>query len=508
MTNTPNHEYNTPSEGVENWHIPLNKNFEKLDIDVEVRGKETNKGDFEPEIGTKYEATDSGAVYFGNGDAWVLADRRVGQLQTDTVSTKQIQNNGPRIVSPSIDAGYDSLQVAIDDAAKGKSSTIWVAENIKENVVIPRDDEADWYNRGLTIKGVSDQQTIIEDKAKDGQTPVITGSDADAQLHRLTLENLYITGNENSGPAVNLPKSCPFFTMVECSTDMLCELGKPFFGYFERCYFNSITSIETDPDIGLTNNTVMTDSPLILSGGNLVRVDRCTFRSGSGETNYTLLWLCQINNVDMNQPEFKLNNSEYNENAPRSVAMCLIDGSCGDINMNSPYCEGIADTQYRTARTSLTETGSPRAIYMRNVRGEHLTIDQGVAGIYIESDGSGSWEVEVNAHTSPDSYLKVPINTSVTVSGSRSEVAPRIIEPSIYPNAADTPALPSNTGESIKNPNYTDCLVYHNGSGASVHNIYNDQNNTILYGSPVKVPLRGKIYFDSSVPTDWTWVKC
>lgn len=43
MENTPNHNYNVPSEGTTNWHIPLNENFEQIDIDIEIRGTESDK---------------------------------------------------------------------------------------------------------------------------------------------------------------------------------------------------------------------------------------------------------------------------------------------------------------------------------------------------------------------------------------------------------------------------------------------------------------------------------
>lgn len=67
-----NHRYNTPSEGELDWHIPLNENFEQLDRDVEVRDSEANRSEYPPEEGAKFLATDSGATYVGDGDAWNL----------------------------------------------------------------------------------------------------------------------------------------------------------------------------------------------------------------------------------------------------------------------------------------------------------------------------------------------------------------------------------------------------------------------------------------------------
>jgi len=84
--NTPNHGYNTPGKGMEDWHIPLNYNFDQLDTDVEIRGPEKNKGEYEPKDGAKYEATDSGAVYYGNGTSWVLADRKVDSFGANKIN--------------------------------------------------------------------------------------------------------------------------------------------------------------------------------------------------------------------------------------------------------------------------------------------------------------------------------------------------------------------------------------------------------------------------------------
>lgn len=67
-----NHRYNTPQEGTLDWHIPLNENFQKLDRDVEIRDTEANLGGYTPAIGAKFLATDSGAIFTGDGSTWNL----------------------------------------------------------------------------------------------------------------------------------------------------------------------------------------------------------------------------------------------------------------------------------------------------------------------------------------------------------------------------------------------------------------------------------------------------
>ena len=67
---TDNHDLNTPAKGATDWHIPLNDNFERLDTDVEVRDRESNRGDYTPKAGAKFFATDTGATFVGDGGTW------------------------------------------------------------------------------------------------------------------------------------------------------------------------------------------------------------------------------------------------------------------------------------------------------------------------------------------------------------------------------------------------------------------------------------------------------
>lgn len=67
---TSNHEYDTPEQGTTDWHTPLNRNFERLDTDVEIRDVDANKDEYEPKSGAKFLATDTKRVYLGTGDGW------------------------------------------------------------------------------------------------------------------------------------------------------------------------------------------------------------------------------------------------------------------------------------------------------------------------------------------------------------------------------------------------------------------------------------------------------
>jgi hypothetical protein len=67
------HDYNTPQKGSTDWHLPLNENFEKLDGDVEIRDTSDNLSDYVPKEGAKFFATDTDAVFVGDGSNWNVA---------------------------------------------------------------------------------------------------------------------------------------------------------------------------------------------------------------------------------------------------------------------------------------------------------------------------------------------------------------------------------------------------------------------------------------------------
>ncbi len=67
-----NNRYTTPEKSTIDWHIPLNKNFEQLDRDVEFRDVEATLGEYRAVDGAKFFATDTGAVHVADGDSWKL----------------------------------------------------------------------------------------------------------------------------------------------------------------------------------------------------------------------------------------------------------------------------------------------------------------------------------------------------------------------------------------------------------------------------------------------------
>jgi hypothetical protein len=71
MSETPNHGYDVPDKGTQNWHEPLNGNFEALEVDVELRdaGSPGANG-YSPAAGAKYLDTQNGLIYLADGNTW------------------------------------------------------------------------------------------------------------------------------------------------------------------------------------------------------------------------------------------------------------------------------------------------------------------------------------------------------------------------------------------------------------------------------------------------------
>lgn len=73
MAETPNHGYNVPDAGTQDWHEPLNANFETFEVDIEIRdtgGPTEGDNDYDPTEGAKYLDTETGEVYLADGTTW------------------------------------------------------------------------------------------------------------------------------------------------------------------------------------------------------------------------------------------------------------------------------------------------------------------------------------------------------------------------------------------------------------------------------------------------------
>ncbi len=116
MPETPNHSYNVPSEGAQDWHIPLNENFRRYDTDIELRGPQSDLSSNQPKDGAKFLATDTGLVFVGDGSEWTPT------LALGRFLEPQVIGNAGSVVFGHPDNAADADGVVIGGGGSGSVS--------------------------------------------------------------------------------------------------------------------------------------------------------------------------------------------------------------------------------------------------------------------------------------------------------------------------------------------------------------------------------------------------
>ncbi|WP_435363655.1 hypothetical protein [Haloarchaeobius sp. DYHT-AS-18] len=99
---TPNHAYEQPEKGDENWHEPLNNNFDRLDADVILKGAHGDRPGSPPE-GTWFLATDRNQFSYYDGSSWKVIggvgtpDEPVPQAHYGELSAEVASVRGARV---------------------------------------------------------------------------------------------------------------------------------------------------------------------------------------------------------------------------------------------------------------------------------------------------------------------------------------------------------------------------------------------------------------------------
>lgn len=78
---TPNHGLHTYEQGETDWtHTPDMKTIEERLV---VRAPESERDEYEPHAGATFVATDTGAVYDGDGSTWFRARRQYDSTRSE-----------------------------------------------------------------------------------------------------------------------------------------------------------------------------------------------------------------------------------------------------------------------------------------------------------------------------------------------------------------------------------------------------------------------------------------
>lgn len=160
-----NHNYERPEKGSTDWHEPLNRNFERLDRDVEIRDEEENLQEYEPEQGAKFLATDTGAVYVGTGaDGW----RQLHSIGVDPGTPGAREWVRYVETAAEIQPAIDALAEPNDDGSQG--GVVKLGPGVYEPTTTI------WLKAGVTLEGVSRTGGSNRRNMNDLQGTVITTS--------------------------------------------------------------------------------------------------------------------------------------------------------------------------------------------------------------------------------------------------------------------------------------------------------------------------------------------
>jgi|GEM_PF-2482556 len=162
--------YNTPEKGTENWHEPLNENFELLDVDVEVRDVESERSEYDPAEGAKFLAVDTGAVYLGDGSEW----QPIGSIDADGESGRTGAAEGIESVRTNVGALVGGTYHA-NSYSDGGFGVAFEASDLYIDSVVVDADLSDISNPDLTIELRKYQDGATDPDIVDSTTVPLSG---------------------------------------------------------------------------------------------------------------------------------------------------------------------------------------------------------------------------------------------------------------------------------------------------------------------------------------------
>lgn len=193
MSDTPtdNHDFERPPDHEPNWGESLRNNWSDADDRIIIRDVESDVDNYTPKDGATFIATDTGAVYDGNGNQWILADRTVKSIKATSQATVDGKtrhlNSGTHIGSTTVTA---AAMVALLEAT-GKD---WQVEDSGGVRFQAKSDG------GLNVRA-QDLSALSLGSTDDGDLYRHDGS-ASITLHDGTTtssEGYYVWDNGNSG---------------------------------------------------------------------------------------------------------------------------------------------------------------------------------------------------------------------------------------------------------------------------------------------------------------------
>ena len=228
-----NHQYNTPQKGTRDWHTPLNENFKKLDVDVEVRDTESNLEDYQPKAGAKFFATDSEVIYIGDGTTWHPLKTTGQRPELESVRTHRINNK----YTISTADGFGELVSSLD---KDEDNRVYI--EISDDIEFTNPPPIGNLPHDSVISGGAGHEILFSHVTDD------PSFEFDGQSG-VKLENLRLLVPDSAGPIIyfndTLWEPCKFeFDGIEFRNTgggpALAGNRMPWANFFKRCEFTGM----------------------------------------------------------------------------------------------------------------------------------------------------------------------------------------------------------------------------------------------------------------------------
>lgn len=199
---TQNHKLNVPEEGYDDWDNPLNDNFDELDRRTPIRDLEENRSEYDPRHNAKFEATDTGKMWYGDGTSW---------NQYGAIGSTSWSDNGTAVKSDPGDINIGTNLDLVDDGA-GAGVTINLEQGAGSGLDADTLDTHDSSEFGILAENesVTGQWTFGSDATLSSDVNLLLGGSDQfgIQYHSGNTE-LQIVGTPNgtANPRITIPHS-------------------------------------------------------------------------------------------------------------------------------------------------------------------------------------------------------------------------------------------------------------------------------------------------------------
>ena len=112
------HGYTVPTTGDGDYDSTFDTYFTDVDSDIPIKDTDANKSNYTPKDGATFIATDTGAVYNGDGSTWTLVGRQYDSVTAQsqlTVPVYQSTTDVPTVPEGTVVFIQDDTSLYVED---------------------------------------------------------------------------------------------------------------------------------------------------------------------------------------------------------------------------------------------------------------------------------------------------------------------------------------------------------------------------------------------------------